>query len=189
MYFTVPLGLFSLLRHWQGELVPASQYTLQFVTPDGLMFLGDNEAFVWSEVDRWIKNGTPLMNNYGVMVPNPNYFIAAPDVTLYIGFTWQPYLYIFFAHVAIHMMIIFVAKYMLSHVFKYGFNLLDKFIHSLENTNLPFNCREWDDGTGDAEEHRRRMRLNWKECLVIIIINAVFNSSLLVPLYYLGMPL
>jgi len=31
----------------------------------------------------------------------------------------------------------------------------------------------------------RRMRLNWKEGLVTIIINAVFNSSLLVPLYYL----
>ena len=186
MYFTVPLGLFSLLRHWQGELVPASQYTLQFVTPDGLMFLGDNEAFVWSEVDRWIKNGTPLMNNYGVMVPNPNYFIAAPDVTLYIGFTWRPYLYIFFVHLAVHTFAIFSAKFKLSHVFKYGYNLLDKFIHSLENTNLPFNCREWDDGKGNAEEHRRRMRLNWKEGLVTIIINAVFNTSLLIPLSYLG---
>ena len=85
-----------------------------------------------------------------------------------------------------HSILIFFAKYKLSYVFKYGFNLLDKFIHALENTNLPFNCREWDDGTGDAEDHKRRMRLNWKEGLAIIIINAVFNYSLLVPLYYLG---
>ena len=196
LYFTVPLGLFSLLRHWQGEQVPWSQLTLDFVTPEGLMFLVDNEGFMWNEVDRWVKkNGTlflqdedgkPILDDNFNLIPNPNYFIAAPDVTLYIGLTWQPYLYIFFAHVAIHTIVIFIAKYKLSLVFKYGFNLLDKFIHSLENTNLPFNCREWDDGKGDAEEHRRRMRLNLKEGLVIIIINAVFNTSLLIPLCYLG---
>ena len=187
MYFAVPLGLFSLLRHWQGEQVPWSLYTLDFVTPDGLMFIGDNEGFLWNEVDRWIKNGTLfIFNQYGTPQPNSDYFIAAPEVTLYIGLTWRPYLYIFFVHIVIHSIVIFLAKYKLSHVFKYGFNLLDKFIHSLENTNLPFNCREWDDGMGDAEEHRRRMHLNWKEGLVIIIINAVFNFSLLVPLYYLG---
>ena len=195
MYFTVPLGLFSLLRHWQAEQVPWSQYTLDFVTPDGLMFMGDNEGFVWNEVDRWVKNGTlflldeherPILNDRGIPIPNPNFFIAAPDVTLYIGLTWHPYLFIFFAHVAIHSIVILIAKYRLSHVFKYGFNLLDKFIHSLENTNLPSNCQEWDDGMGDAEEHRRRMRLNWKEGLVIIIINSVFNTSLLIPLCYLG---
>ena len=191
MYFTVPLGLFSLLRHWQGEQVPWSQYTLDFVTPDGLMFLGDNEGFIWNEVDRWIKDGTLFLNetnefgNFYIRT-NPDYLIAAPDVTLYTGFTWRPYLYILFAHIAIQAIVIFIAKFKLSLVFKYSFNLLDKFIHSLENTNLPFNCREWDDGTGDAEEHRRRMCLNWKEGLVIIIINGVFNSSLLVPLYYLG---
>ena len=97
------------------------------------------------------------------MEENPNYFIEAPDVTLYTGFTWQPYLYIFFAHVTLHSIVIFIAKYKLSQVFRYGFKLLDKAIHSLENTNVPFNVREWDDGMGDAEEHRRRMRLNWRE--------------------------
>ena len=186
MYFTVPLGLFSLLRHWQGEQVPWGYETLDFITPDGLMFVGDNEGFVWNEIDRWIKNGTLFIFEYGDLRHNPDYFIAAPDVTLYIGLTWRPYLYIFFVHVVIHSIVIFIAKYKLSLVFRYGFNLLDKLIHSLENTNLPFNCQEWDDGKGDAEEHRRRMHLNWREGFVIIIINAVFNSSLLVPLYYLG---
>ena len=162
MYFTVPLGLFSLLRHWQGEKLPWNQYILDFVTPEGLMFLGDNEGFVWNEVDHWIKNGTPIIfdNATGLTIHNPDYFITAPDITLYIAFTWKLYLYIFFAHVGIHTLVIFIAKYKLSLVFRYGFNLLDKFIHALENTNLPFNCREWDDGKGDAEEHRRRMHLN-----------------------------
>ena len=193
MYFTVPLGLFSLLKHWQAEQVPWSWYTLDYVAPEGLMFMGDNDGFVWNEVDRWMTNGTLFLkftDDWGDVTirPNPDYFIAAPDITLYIGLTWQPYLYIFIAHVMIHSIVIFIAKYMLSHAFKYDFNLLDKFIHSLENTNLPFNCQEWDDGKGDAEEHRRRMRLNWKEGLVTIIINAIFNFSLLGPFYYLGIP-
>ena len=194
MYFTVPLGLFSLLRHWQAEQVKWSHYTLDFATSDGLMFLGNNEAFVWNEVDRWVKNGTLWLAdengnyilNYNDLIPNPDYFISAPDVTLYTGFTWQPYLFIFFAHTTVHAIVIFIGKHNLCQVFKYGFNLLDKFIHSLENTNVPFNCQEWDDGQGDAEEHRRRMRLNWREGLVTIIINAVFNTSLLIPLCYLG---
>ena len=187
MYFSVPLGLFSLLRHWQAEQVKWSQYTLDFVTPDGLLFLGNNEPIMWSEVDRWIKNGS-LFNfgNFGSVIPNQDYFIKAPDVTLYIGLNWHSYLIIFFAHVALHMVIIFIAKYMLSQVFKHDFNLLDKLIHSFENTNVPFNCQEWDDGIGDAEQHRRRMRMNWKEGLVVIIINAVFNTFLLIPLCYLG---
>ena len=50
LYFSVPLGLFSLLRHWQGEQVPWNHYTLDFVTSEGLLFLGDNEGFVWNEV-------------------------------------------------------------------------------------------------------------------------------------------
>ena len=61
MYFAVPLGLFSLLRHWQAEQVAWDHITLDFVTPEGLMFLGDNDGFVWNEVDRWIKNGTPFI--------------------------------------------------------------------------------------------------------------------------------
>ena len=195
MYFAVPLGLFSLLRHWQAEQVPWSHSILDFVTPEGLMIMGDNEPFVWSDVDRWIKkgtlfltypNGTIIRDSYGNIFPNPKYMITAPDVTLYIGIRWRTYLFIFFAHVAVHTIIIFIAKFKLSKIFKYGFNLLDKIIHSIENTNLPFNCREWDDGQGDAKEHRRRMRLNWKEGYVIIVINTIFNATLLVPLCYLG---
>ena len=186
-YFAVPLGLFSLLRHWQGEQFAWAWDTLDFVTPEGLMFLGDNEPFVWNDVDRWIKDGQLFyLSSNGIPSPNPNYYVAAPEKTLYIGFTWRPYLFIFLAHIVVHMIVIFVAKYTVSDVFKLGFNILDKIIHALENTNVPFNAREWDDGKGNAEEHRRRMRMNWREGLITIIINAIFNFSLLVPFYYLG---
>ena len=84
------------------------------------------------------------------------------------------------------MVVIFIAKLKFSHEFRHGLNFLDKIIHCLENTNIAYNTKEWDDGKGDAEEHRRRMRSNWKEGLVTIIINTVFNASLLIPLFYFG---
>ena len=84
------------------------------------------------------------------------------------------------------MAVIFIAKFRFSHEFRHGLNFLDKIIHCLENTNIAYNTKEWDDGKGDAEEHRRRMRSNWKEGFVVIIINAVFNATLLIPLFYFG---
>ena len=48
------------------------------------------------------------------------------------------------------------------------------------------NAKEWDDGKGDAVAHGRRMQSNWKENVVTIIIKALFNIVLLLPLCYLG---
>ena len=66
------------------------------------------------------------------------------------------------------------------------FNLLEKIIHCMENTNIVHNAKEWDDGKGDAVAHGRRMQSNWKENVVTIIIKAFFNIGLLLPLCYLG---
>ena len=84
------------------------------------------------------------------------------------------------------MLVICFEKCYLSKVFWHEFNLFEKFIHSLENSNIPYNAKEWDDGKGDAEDHKERMRSNWFEVLVIIIINGIFNLALLTPLIYLG---
>ena len=65
-------------------------------------------------------------------------------------------------------------------------NLLEKIIHCLENTNIPYNVREWDDDKGNADEHRKRMRSNWFEVLPLIILKSVFNIFLILPFAYLG---
>ena len=195
MYFAIPLGLFSLLRHFQGEQFPWSELILDFVGPDGKMYIGNIEPFEWNEVDRWKKSGPLFLMNddgtyqrdaYGSVITNPDHLVSPPDITLYIGFTLKTYLYIFLVHVGVHMVVIFIAKLKFSFEFRNGLNFLDKIIHCLENTNIAYNSKEWDDGKGDAEEHRRRMRSNWKEGFVVIIINAVFNATLLIPLFYFG---
>ena len=195
MYFAVPLGLFSLHRHFQGEQFPWSELILDFVGPDGKMYIGNIEPFEWSKVDRWKKSGPLFLMNddgtyqrdaYGNVITNPDHLASPPDITLYIGFTLKTYLYIFLAHVVIHFVVIFIAKLKFSYEFRNGLNFLDKIIHCLENTNIAYNSKEWDDGKGDAEEHRRRMRSNWKEGFAVIMINAVFNATLLIPLFYFG---
>ena len=79
-----------------------------------------------------------------------------------------------------------MAKSNLSQSFRKDFNLLEKFIHCLENTNLPYNSKEWDDGKGNAKEHKDRMESNLIEVLAIILINGVFNFLFSVPLMFLG---
>ena len=169
---------------------------LDFVGPDGMVYLGRNKPFQWSKVDRWKKtgslfltydNGTYIRDHLTrQVIPNPNHLVASPDYTFYVGTTLSMYLSIFFAYLGLHMVAVFIAKYKLSSTFKLDFNFLDKVIHSLENTNIPFNAKEWDDGKGNAEEHQRRMQSNWMEGFAVIAINFVFNTSLLIPLSFLG---
>ena len=55
-YFAPSLGLFSLLRHLQGEQIPWDTGVLDMVGPDNLLFLGDNEPIDWLSIDRWARN-------------------------------------------------------------------------------------------------------------------------------------
>ena len=194
MFFAGPLGLFSLLRHLQAEQYPWQANVLEFVSSNHTISIGDNEAINWTLIDRWQKNGPlfqehengELIINFGKVMPNPSYLVSGPDYTFYVGFKLKFYLIAFFAHLGVHMLAIFVAKIKLSLSFKHSFNILEKFIHCLENSNLPYNAKEWDDGEGDAQAHKDRMQSNWFEVLAIILINGLFNILLLLPLFFLG---
>ena len=195
VFFAGPLGIFDLLRHLQAEQIPWNTHILDLVNPDGTMVLGNNPSFKWDSVDRWNKtgplyledeNGMLIMDQYGNLKPNPNHLVSPPDYTFYVGLRLRFYLLIFLASIGMQMFAIFVAKSFLSKVFWYEFNFLEKIIHSLENSNVPYNAKEWDDGKGDAKEHKKRMRSNWFEVLAVIIINGTFNSLLLQSLGFLG---
>ena len=168
MYFAGPLGLFSLLRHLQGERYPWNEKILTLVNPDGSMVLGNSPPFMWATVDRSYENSS-----------TPNYI-------LYIGMGLRYYLLMFFVGIGIHTMVIFIAKSERNPEIWRKMNFLDKIIHSIENANVPYNIKEWDDGKGDANEHKKRMQSNWFEVRSIIIINGVFNTFFLLPLAYLG---
>ena len=195
MFFAGPLGLFDLLRHLQGEQYPWDTSILTLVGPDGTMVLGNNPPFKWNSVDRWKKagplyfeheNGTVILDDIGNPMPNPGHQVSAPDYTFYAGLRLRYYLVIFLASNGIQILVIFIAKSLLSKSFLYEFNFLEKVLHCLENSNIPYNAKEWDDGKGDAKEHQKRMRSNWFEVLAVIIINGICNSLLILSLGYTG---
>ena len=195
IFFTGPLGLFSLLRHLQAEQYPWHTNVLDLFYPNGTLSLDNGKPFELELIDRWTKNGSLyLAHKNGTLmrddklepILNPYHLVSPPDYTYYTGIGLQLYLLIFFIWTGIHMSVIFMAKSKLSSSFWNNFNILEKIIHCLENANIPYNGKEWDDEKGDAKEHRIRMKNNWFEGLTVILINGVFNLVLLIPLVYLG---
>ena len=89
-------------------------------------------------------------------------------------------------HLMLNIIIVFIIKKYFSKQFNEKFNFLDKIIHCIENTNIPYNAQEWDDGKGNALEHIKRMKANLVEVMVVILIKFIFNSMLLLPICYLG---
>ena len=193
MFFAVPLGLFSLLRHLQGEQVPWNASLIyNFIGPNatGQVFFG-NESFDWSLIDRWTKNQSvspfSKVSPYAVAVWDLDYLTSPPDYTSYTYFRLRSYFIIYLAILAFHILVIFLIKMNISTIFAKEFNCLEKLIHCLENSNIPHNVQEWDTGKGNAKEHKLRMKANLKETILMILVNTVFNLVLLVPICHLGM--
>ena len=163
MFFAGPLGLFSLHRHLQGEQYPWHKSVLDKVNKNGTINVGSNQPFDWKLISE-----------------------TSRDYTHYCGFRLRYYLIFFFVHLIVNVMAIFVCKLFLSKNNWNKLNLLEKIIHCLENTNIPYNVKEWDDDKGNADEHRKRMRSNWFEVLSVIILKSFFNLFLILPFAYLG---
>ena len=170
LYFTPVLGLFDLLRHWQAEQTPWHPDLIKyfFDNADHIQF-GDSHSIPWKLLDRW---------NYN----------SAPPYTLYTLYKLKHFTLIFWGILFLHIIVIMFIKWKWSQEFS-QLKFLDKIIHSLENTNISYNTKEWDSGTGNAEDHKRRMKSNLKEGIALIVISCFFNCVLIFPLCILGMSL
>ena len=166
LYFTPPLGLFSLLRHLQAEQTKLENAEEYLDENTGMIQLGNAPPIVWASIDRW--------NNE-----------EAPNYTLYSIFSLQIYFGIFWLITFCHVFTIFLVKRRCSLPFS-KFNLLEKIIHSIENSNIPYLSEDWDAGSGNANDHFQRMVSCKKEGLIVILINFIFNSILLGPIFALG---
>ena len=141
----------------------------------------------WGLIDRWNKDYSvsPFTGREGSRW-NQGYLISPPNYTIYTYFRLRDYFIIFLVLLAIQILAIFISKRNTSNIFANNLNFLDKFIHCVENTNIASNVQEWDDGKGDALEHKKRMEANLKETVIIIWIKTFFNIVLLMPICYLG---
>ena len=171
MYFTPGFGLFNVLSHLKEEQTPwHPDLKRQFVKNDFIQF-GDSPQINWNEIDRWKIDET------GELSP--------PQLTLYTYFTLKQYFLMFWIILTTQTFVVYLIKSKLSNNF-YNFNFIEKCIHAFENCSIPYNAFEWEDGGGDSNAHRKRMKNNFKEIMLLISLNLVFNCILLFPLCILG---
>ena len=170
MFFTPPLGLLNVLRHWQAEKTIRWHPKLRdnFVFNNTIQF-GDSNPIPWSYLNRW---------NDSTSTP--------PSFELYTVFSLRYYLISFIVLFGLQMISITFIKWKFSFAFN-EFNFLDHFIHSIENTIIPYNVKEWCAvKSGNRDDHKDRMTKNRKEGISLILVNAVFNCLHLIPLIVLG---
>ena len=65
-------------------------------------------------------------------------------------------------------------------------SILDMILHVVQNSNIPFPYKDWDEEEGTIEEHRTRFRTTLIEVISVTLVNFIFSSLLLVPLIYTG---
>ena len=140
-------------------------------TIDGLIQYGNSTQIKWNQIDRchYYFNGT----------------VVWPDYTHYTCFKLKTFFFIFIAISVFHVMTIFLVKSTYANGFR-NFNILEKFIHCLESSQLPYNSEEWDAPKGNVVAHIKRMKANQLEGLYLILVNLIFKLGMLCPLYVLG---
>ena len=142
----------------------------------GEIQFGNSLTIPWSKFDRNIYNLSDPSN------------IIRPNYTYYTLFSLKVYFFIFLGLFVSQILAIFLVKLKLTENFS-NFNIFEKIIHSIENSNLAYNVEEWDSPrNGDAVAHIERMKSNRVEGLVMIMVNFIFKLIMLSPLYILGNP-
>ena len=66
-------------------------------------------------------------------------------------------------------------------------SMLEKFIHCLENINIPTVWMDWDEKKGSIEDHKKRHKQVVTEMVCIMLIRTFFHSLMFTPIVYTGM--
>ena len=173
LFFTPGLGLFSILRHLQGEMYPfyAPLYEGLDVSTE-MFYFGDAPEIPWSKITRW--------NYTSVDIANP------PNQTIYTFFSIGEYFWILMGVLIINIIFQIIGKrYNNPDVYK-RLSLLDVIIHGMSCCFIPHAMEEWDEQDGCVTLHKTRKNLVKIEMMTSIVINFSFNIFLLTPLIILG---
>ena len=130
-----------------------------------------NRTVLWSEIDRWDYT-------------DPENF-QPPAYTVYTGLTMGGYFFSFLAIMVLQIIAIVIVKVLLVDGLKWK-DWLDLLLHCLENGNIPFPWKDWDQDGGNLEDYRRRFRQVNKEMMWTMIVNMVIHLLLMTPLLVTG---
>ena len=190
LFFTPTLGLFNLLNHWKAEQSKWVPTLIQnFVDEDGIIQFGNSPPIPWDLFDRWEKNNTEtiqldLGNN--LYKDNPNYYLTPPHYSLYTILSLRESFFCFVGLSCLHLIVIILTKQKWSYAYN-ELSILELLIHGIENTNIPYNIRQWcGPNNGNSADHRKRMLSNRNEGIALIMVSCIFNVLHLGPLSILG---
>ena len=149
-----------------------SKAEIGLINPNATLDMNNlNRTVLWSEIDRW---------NY----TDPEKF-QSPEYTLYTGLTMGGYFFLFLAIMIVQIFAIIIVKVLSVDGLKWK-DWFDLVLHCLENGNIPFPWRDWDQDGGNLEDYRRRFRQNNKEMLRTTMVNLFFHMLLMIPLLFTG---
>ena len=174
MFFTPALGLFDLLKHFQGESLPYNIVMEKGInTTTEYMFYSNAKPVLWSEITRF---------NYSGDFTNP----IPPSSTLYSEYSIEGYFIGFWIIILLHPLLIMAVKYFANPEIFGQQSYLDRIIHAMENSLIPAPMKDWDEGSGAIKEHKKRRKKVEIEIAMTIFANFIVHCVMLFPLEILG---
>ena len=174
-FFIPSLGLFSVLHHWQAELIPFRvrlDNAANVTAEDLVMLRGLNETIYWSKLDRWDYSDPDK--------PSP------PTYSLYTGLTLGGTFVGFFVLTLIQFLTLGLVKILTSEEFRSKGGYFDKFLHIIQSLNMSLPFVDWDAGVHTIEGYRARYSNTVTEMRASLLVNFVFSLIMMCPLWYTG---
>ena len=174
LFLTPALGLFSILRHLQGEMYP---FYAPFFEPDldvskDMFYFGNAPEIPWSKITKWNYIG------WGEAYP--------PENKIYTLFSIGEYFWILLGVLSLNIIFQILGKRFTNPSVYKILSWLDVFIHGIACCFIPHAMEEWDEQDGSVFMHKTRKNLVKIEMMTSIMINFSFNMLLLTPLITLG---
>ena len=173
LFFTPALGLFSTLRHLQGEMYPfyAPFFEDLDVSKD-MFYFGDAPEIPWSKITRW------NYISWGEAYP--------PENTIYTFFSIGEYFWILLGLLFLNILCQIIGKRYTNPTVYKRLSWLDIIIHGIACCFIPHAMEEWDERDGSVLLHKTWKNIVKIEMMTSIMINFSFNMLLLTPLITLG---
>ena len=179
VYFTPALGLFSILRHFQGELFPYYAVIdpygmfalddLAINSTSDLCYFSDVPPFPWSDLTRY---------NYTIRDrPTP------PPISIYTYFELETCLYGFWIIWSLHIMLVWATKRFSNPKSHRNHNLIEAFTNAIENCQIPAPMFDWDDLPGTIADYiERQKNIDW-ELGLTMLANLLKNLFMMIPVW------
>ena len=179
IFFIPSLGISNVLRHHQSDQFPfdfdRSYQTLLWTrnVSNGMIHYGNAPPVALSDISHF---------DYS----DPGHPTSTSSYTQYTGLTLKESFITFMCLWFAQIFCIWLKNYLTSKPFK-NLSFYDQFIHSTSSVFGPVPSVDWSVDEGTCADHYKRMMETTKEVQGTIMINAIFQSLHLLPIFYLGM--